>query len=273
MALEDIESQSKDKVEKEQEVTIYAEMSEPSGLAQAYDQEEHIQAEIKVDETHRIRVRKTTKKEGTPTYHMTSKVTISNEEGLRVFDEQTSEISEEAFDVFMKVVDKYQKKARYYFKVEKLVISEGGENNSLEVDDFKYEVDVFTNNAGKQSTWCKIDLEIQDLQEKIKEAGINTDKFNLTVGAGSLPFKPTNFIIMDKYTSEEDITKVTELYNTQFLISDRETAETEEVTSETPTEEVKAEIEEAPQEPVEETTEEPTEEVTEEPTGSEEEAE
>lgn len=265
MALEDIESQSKDKAEKEQEVTIYAEMSEPSGLAQAYDQEEHIQAEIKVDETHRIRVRKTTKKEGTPTYHMTSKVTISNEEGLRVFDEQTSEISEEAFDVFMKVVDKYQKKARYYFKVEKLVISEGGENNSLEVDDFKYEVDVFTNNAGEQSTWCKIDLEIQDLQEKIKEAGINLDKFNLTVGAGSLPFKPTNFIIMDKYTSKEDIAKVTELYNTQFLISDWETAETEEVTSKIPTEEVKAEIEEAPQEP--------TEEVIEEPTGSEEEAE
>ena len=51
---------------------------------------------------------------------------------------------------------------------------------------------------------------------------------------------------MDKDTSEEDIAKVTEIYNTQFLISNRETAEAKEDTSESPTEEVEAETEEAP---------------------------
>lgn len=79
-----------------------------------------------------------------------------------------------------------------------------GNNQSLDIEGMKFEVDVYTNSNGSQSEWCKIDFEIQGMEEKFKAAGIDVQDFNISLNIGNLPFKPTDFIFMSDDTSEED---------------------------------------------------------------------
>lgn len=206
------------KAEKEQEITFYAHIQKPEGLEQAYGSEEHVQAEIKIDKDRRIRVRKTTSKDKEPEYTITTKVIRSDVEGVRTFDETTEVITKEVFEIFKNTVPSYQNKTRYFFKIESIKVTDAEGEKEIDLGDLKYEVDVFTNSDGKRSDWCKIDVEIQGVEQKLKEAGINVEKFNINVKASELPFAPTDFIIMDKETSEEDQAKVSELYDKEFLI-------------------------------------------------------
>ena len=205
------------KKEREQEITIYARMKNPAGLAQANDTEQHIQAEVKISPTRRLRVRKTSINGQANEYTLTTKVNLGgSSENVRTFDERTAKISEEVFSMIRRTVESYQKKARYIFNVEKMTVT--GNNQSLDIEGMKFEVDVYTNSNGSQSEWCKIDFEIQGMEEKFKAAGIDVQDFNISLNIGSLPFKPTDFIFMSDDTSEEDKAKVKQIYDEQFLI-------------------------------------------------------
>lgn len=220
LALEDInqvEQSSTADQQKEQEITIYAKVGKPENLQQAFAKEHHVQAEIKVDEYRRIRVRKTTRDSQPAVYELTSKVLCSNKEGVRSFIETTKAIDPDVFEMFLSIVPSFQAKTRYFFKIEKLTVNSGEGEKNLDLSDFKYEVDVYTDKEGKESQWCKIDLEIQGLEDKLKEAGVNTQEFNVNVTASSLPFEPSEFIVMSDETSQADKDKISNLYETEFL--------------------------------------------------------
>ncbi len=227
-------SMENEKSQIEKEITIYARITNPQGLEEAYSREEQVQGEIKIDADSRLRVRKTTQKDQEPVYTMTSKIALANEDGLRSFEEKTENIDEPTFTLFIQSLSSYQKKTRYLFNIEKIVAESGeaGDEKALSIDGFKYEVDVFTNTEGKTSEWCKIDLEIQDLEEKFKEAGIDVDTFNITVGASKLPFAPADAFVMSADTSKEDRDKLTQIYDTEFLTFNRNKPETEPVQEE-----------------------------------------
>lgn len=216
LAIEDISSAANKSLE--QEITIYAKVTDPDGFSQAIGSEEQEQAEVKIDDNRRIRVRKTTKTGTDPVYEMTSKTACGNDNGVRSFTENTITIDEAIFEMFKSACVSYQNKTRYFFNIERMTLSDGQSDNKLDVEGFKYEVDVFKNAAGEQSTWCKIDLEINDLQKEIESTGIEVNTLNVNIGASKLPFKPSEFILMDDQTSEEDRKKVFEIYNKEFLI-------------------------------------------------------
>ena len=204
--------------EKEQEITIYARIGNPDGLTQAYDSESQVQAEIKIDQHRRIRVRKTIRTSQEPIYELTTKILINNQEGVRSFIEQTQSIDADVFEMFKDICTSYQNKTRYFFKIENITVTQADSENSLNINDFVYEVDVFRNKEGKLSEYCKIDLEIQGLEEKFKQAGMDVGQFNITAKISNLPFAPTDFILMSADTSEEDKQKVSQLYDAEFLV-------------------------------------------------------
>lgn len=202
---------------KEQEITIYAKIGNPDGLKQASSSEEQTQAEVKIDKNRRLRVRKTVQPSGDTTYVLTTKLALDSEDGVRSFTENNANIDAATFELFVAIVPSYQRKTRYIFNIEKITVENEDGSASLDIDGFKYEVDVFLNAEGKPSEWCKIDLEIQDLQQKFEDAGVSVDKFNINVAAGKLPFDPSEFIIMDEDTSKEDRDHVSKIYDEQFL--------------------------------------------------------
>ena len=205
--------------QKEQEITIYAEIGNPEGLLKALSSEEQVQAEVKVDGKRRMRVRKTIKENDETTYELTTKRECDTEEGVRSFIEVTKEISPEAFEAFKDIVVAYQHKKRYFFQIEKMKIESGDQLKFLNVNDFRYEVDVFFNKEGQPGVWCKIDVEIQDLEKQLSDFGFDVDSFNVNISASKLPFEPKNFILMNENTSEEDKAKISELYDQYFLIT------------------------------------------------------
>lgn len=212
------DSAIKNGVQKEQEITFYAEIGNPEGLAKAVSTEDQIQAEVKIDDKRRMRVRKTTDVNNNITYELTTKILIEAQDGIRSFMENTKEISQEVFEMFVLIVPSYQHKKRYCFQIEKMKIESGDNQKFLDVNEFKYEVDVFFNKDNQPSTWCKIDVEIQDLEKQMSDLGFDVDSFNIKVSASKLPFEPSNFILMDDNTSQEYKDKVSEIYNKQFLI-------------------------------------------------------
>lgn len=203
----------------EEEITIYAKITDFSGLEQANSQQHHIQAEIQSDNGNRIRVRKTTIEGQEPIYEMTTKTNCSNDNGVSALLESTYGIDEDMFNSFVKVAGKYIDKTRYCFNIEGITVTDEEGEKSVDVGDLKYEVDVFKNGQGQVCQWCKIDIEVQKLPGLIENAGIDADQLKLRFNASKLPFSPEEFILTgDDSTSEEDKMKVKELFQNEFQI-------------------------------------------------------
>lgn len=201
-------------VQTEKEITIYGELTNPAGLSQAFAKEIQIQAEIKQGEGRRIRVRYTKDGKG-ETYEMTAKVQ-TGDDMARTMEEKTATINKEAFDLFLSSCHNYQKKIRYFFHVESASIKDGKQELKISEPGLKYEVDVFVKD-GKESTWCKVDVEVQDLEEYFVKAGITPEQAKYTVKLSSLPIGIKNAFVMNAATSQEDKDKLTKIYDEQFL--------------------------------------------------------
>lgn len=198
---------------KEQEFCCYAKISNPAGLDQAQDKEDQEQAEIKIDKRRKIRVRKTTKAGQAAVYEITSKVATANKDAAQLVIEQTQPISPQAYELFKNICPSYNRKTRYFFKVEKASVVAKGVETVLQDLELVYEVDVFHNETNKESTWCKIDLEVQDLVDKLKELDLLDGEYKLNVKLSSLPFAPSSILI----DTEENSEKIAQLWKNEFL--------------------------------------------------------
>lgn len=207
-------------VENEKEITILCKVGNFEGLKQAFDTEHHLQAQICRNDKGMLRIRKTTpvgKDAETPVIEMTTKTQISDG-GIRSVSEKTTPITEVAFDQLMEVADKYMDKTRYLFKMETLQVTHGEKTYDLSDLGLVYEIDVFKKADGSVSQWCKIDVEVQGIEEKLKELSVPAEEMNFKVAISKLPFEPTDFVLVDDEENADKQELIKQLFDTEFLI-------------------------------------------------------
>lgn len=179
--------------------------------------EQQEQAEIKIDKKRKIRVRKTTRQGQAPVYELTVKIRTSNTKELTEVTEQTQAIPVEIYETIKSTVPNYQTKTRYYFNVEEVTVSTSHGEKSVPIKGLTYEVDVYINDKGQVSDWCKIDLELQDFEDRLKAADVKISSFNLKLALTKLPFRPADFIVIDSKSVDKNNEKLTQIYEHQFL--------------------------------------------------------
>lgn len=200
----------------EQEIVIYAKIGNMEGLSQASLIEQHEQAEIK-SEAGRIRVRKTTRNGRVPVYEMTSKRPISVG-GVKSNREKTKSINEQLYNLFLEVCPSFMAKTRYVFKTENLRIKRGDMQANIKTSELNFEVDVFTKGDGTVSKWCKIDIEVDKIEEILKKNSIEVGDMRLIASISSLPFEPDTIVIDDGNDDEGKKELISALYENEFLI-------------------------------------------------------
>lgn len=207
-------------VENEKEITILCKVGNFEGLKQAFETEHHLQAQICRNDKGMLRIRKTTpvgKQDNTPAIELTTKTQISDG-GIRSVNEKTTPINEVTFDQLMEIADKYMDKTRYLFKMETLQVTHGEKTYDLSDLNLVFEIDVFKKADGSVSQWCKIDVEVQGIEEKLKELDVPVDEMSFKVGISKLPFEPTDFVLVDDEENADKQELIKQLFDTEFLI-------------------------------------------------------
>ncbi len=214
----------------EQELTVYAKIGEMDRLHLADRYEQHIQLEGKFSTKGRFRARRTIV--GTPKKLLTNEpvsellgeytmtIKIPSEENsvnnaVRSNTEHSTEITQAFFEAMELIAEKKQVKKRYFFSTKDIVIQIGNEKKRVVIPSIIYEVDVFQKHDGEISEWCKIDIEVQDLFTFMKTNYPQVKQIDLKMILSSLPFKPSDFLIM---SHEEDRGKIDRLYLELFNI-------------------------------------------------------
>lgn len=200
-------------VEEETEATVYALIGNVDGLAKADYKELHNQAETKLNDESKIRVRKTTR-DGIVKFEQTIKDKVSSTALAKTVTETTCVIPEGMFNTFFKSADKKSVKTRYVFKDEKSIARVEGKEEVIILPGLKYEVDVFTNKEGKESTWCKIDIELDSTLAFLKENHPDIEA-KIIFDISRLPFNPQQ--PFEKRTANaEQLSLIDGLYDTEF---------------------------------------------------------
>jgi len=208
-------------VENEKEITILCKIGNFEGLQQSFDSEHHLQAQICKNDKGMVRIRKTTfvgKRTNIPAIELTTKTQISDG-GIRSVQEKTEPIDESIFAQLLEVAEKYMDKTRYLFKMETLEVSFEDKIYDLSDIGLVYEVDVFKKKDGSVSQWCKIDVEVQCIEEKLKELNLDVEKISFKVVISKLPFEPTDFILVDEEENTDKQELIRELFDNEFLIA------------------------------------------------------
>ena len=208
-------------VENEKEITILCKIGNFEGLQQSFDSEHHLQAQICKNDKGMVRIRKTTfvgKRTNTPAIELTTKTQISDG-GIRSVQEKTEPIDESIFSQLLEVAEKYMDKTRYLFKMETLEVSFEDKIYDLSDIGLVYEVDVFKKKDGSVSQWCKIDVEVQGIEEKLKELSLDFEKISFKVVISKLPFEPTDFILVDEEENADKQELIRELFDNEFLVA------------------------------------------------------
>lgn len=214
LGLEDLSKYTK----RENELVVYAKITNPDGLREALAYEQHEQASIKTP-LGSIRIRKIVTEGKDPYFEITSKKKISDgttQDSIEI----TKRISEDVYNLFMNACDKFMSKTRYIFKAEKITVKQNKMVAAIEVKDINIEVDVFSKPDGGTSEWCKIDIELDKLREIIESNNIQIKDIKLTAIISKLPFRP-NTVVLDDKTDENPDKKalIDALYEKEFLIT------------------------------------------------------
>lgn len=201
----------------ETEVVIYAKVTNPEGLSQAFSVEQHEQAQIKSAKGS-VRIRKIIVDGKEPRFEMTSKQK-STDSNVQSSLETTERINESVYNLFMLTCETFMSKTRYIFKAETIKGKKGEMEFEIKAKNINFEVDVFRRPDGKTSQWCKIDLEIDKLKETLTTNDIDVKDIKLVARIGQLPFKPNNIVLDDGSEAEPEKRElITALYSSEFLI-------------------------------------------------------
>lgn len=202
--------------ENERESTIYARMTNPSGLWQAAQVLHQEQAQIK-GPSGNIRVRKERNDNSSSwEFTMSTKHFTASSGGVKNADEDTEKITPKHYEMFKSVCKDYMRKTRFVFMVEKLVIEKPGVKTEVELKDVKYEVDVFYKENGEASEYVKIDVELQNIKPQLDALGIDIGTVNLTARVSKLPFGPVAAFV-DDGSGGKMREFISMIYETQFL--------------------------------------------------------
>lgn len=172
------------------ELCYFCEITNRDGLDQAASIEHHEQWEFRAPQVEggrqmgRERVRKTTNNDQVK-YDLTTKAPHSSENSIGDHEEKI-EITEEFFKNWKRafgVTGQY--KTRYTFISNEAWVK----YNYLEIriKDLVFEVDIFTNKDGKRSIFAKVDVEIQDVIQYIKQKFPEVDAAKFVIDFSKLP--------------------------------------------------------------------------------------
>ena len=199
---------------REDELVLYAKITDFEGLKAATGKESQEQWEVKSAHG-RVRVRKTSKEGIDPTFDLTFKTKSSNA-GIEGSLETTYDIDEAMFESFKQISENGMVKDRFFYEVAKVTVKNASGVQDIQVTDMFYETDVFFNEDGSYNENVKIDLEVNKLLDKINETHKDIGEFKLIVKVMHLPFKPKD-VILSKNASESDKKIIQNLYDTVFL--------------------------------------------------------
>ena len=175
----------------ETELCFYGEVTNPAGFQQAIASEIQEQFEYRLPEDEngkrrgRQRVRKTTK-DVQVAYTQTLKTPV--EDGLVINGEieDEIEITEDFYTTWRKTfVCTGVAKQRFVFLTQKVVLNFQGK--TVELPEAKFEIDCFLNPEGRRSKFCKIDIEIQHLEDYLREYHPEIKDFRTLVKFDALP--------------------------------------------------------------------------------------
>lgn len=208
----------------ESEVAIYALIKNISGLKRAdkivYQEQYEIKSTRQNSPGGKIRVRKETF-EGVDTYTQTVKVR-GKKIGVVTDDiEYTINIDKEMFEAFKVVASSGMIKTRHIFNLKKIKFTDESEDSKVSAIFKKpaaaYEVDVFSNAEGLTFGWCKIDLELDVINDLVRKRIDEETNIKIVAKVSGLPFKPEQCFIADTATEEQK--KILEyLYKEVFTI-------------------------------------------------------
>lgn len=194
---------------KENEVVIYARITDFEGLDKADKVIEQEQYELKPQGQYKgkVRVRKEVIN-GLETYTQTIKIDSGPNAEMVSCEEITIHVDKEFFNSFKAIASSGMIKTRYVFNIKKMVVKDTQDDTEVifKNPDAAFEVDVFKSKDGSFSAWCKIDLELDKLTE-IARASIDKPQadINLIAAVSKLPFKPTMVFLGKKATVKENL--------------------------------------------------------------------
>lgn len=210
------------KQKEENEIVIYAKITNFDGLEQCIYKEEQEQYTIKskcesTNTSGNVRVRKTTYQDMRVGYVLTNKVKLDSAH-LKSNIEEDISITPEHYEAFRMICNEGMKKTRYVFKTNSITvdIGEGEEKKTIDVPGMVFEVDVFKNSEGINYQWCKIDLEIDKLLQVISKEEMETKIFKLNVKVKDLPFSPIDAFMEHLATPEQKVF-ISKLYSEVFI--------------------------------------------------------
>lgn len=192
--------------DKEIEAVFYADIGDIEGLKQASQVIDQEQCESNLTDGTRIRVRRE-ETEGRISYEMTiKKPTLTAGGPAQSSSEYNTSIEKEFYEAFRACSQHVLRKKRYVFLSKSVVMSirskEGG-LQEIELNNIKYEVDVYRNKEGQIIGFVKIDVELQDLIAQINSKHKGAGDFGVHVKLSHLPFKPTGIISANTDNQEE----------------------------------------------------------------------
>lgn len=214
------EEQTNATTQREDEVVMYCEVKDETGLAHAKSKESHEQWEIKTD-AGRVRIRKTVKEGLVPSFDLTFK-TKSETSGIKGNIEKTFSIDSEMFESFKAIASQGMIKDRYLFEVQSVQVKTSEGVKDIVVSGMHYEVDMFikpgafSEQEGRYQAWCKIDLEVNPLLDEINKNHPEIGDFALNIKVRGLPINFGDIILS---TDEDVVTKdrISKLYEQYFL--------------------------------------------------------
>lgn len=188
----------------ETEIVVYAKINNFDGLQKATQILQHEQMESSFKNGVRCRVRKEVK-DNESTYEFTYKIKTSEAEGYEANREYTATVDKDFFEGFKEVAEHRLVKTRYEFESDtiQLLYGEGEDKTIIEVPNIKYEVDVYTDQAGEVCEWCKIDIEIDPLLDYLNQHHSDLENIKLNVKITHLSFEPSDAILTTAMTDEQ----------------------------------------------------------------------
>lgn len=180
-------------ISNESELAVYCKITNFSGFLKADKiilQEQYtVKAKDTTSKKGSVRVRKETVA-GEDTYTITTK--LDRGENLASNNtEYSRSIDKEFFDAFKEISSSGMLKTRYVFSAKSISLSKG-EETKLDHSNTFFEVDVFKDKGGNVSSWCKIDIELDDVLKQAYTTMGSAEKFKLVLGVSKLPFQPVD---------------------------------------------------------------------------------
>ena len=175
----------------ENEITVYADIGDLSGLDQALSKTTQTDYVAKFEKDGckaRVRIIET---EDSKRIEYTIKIKNPDQGNGAVASctEYTVEVDELFLEGFKVIAEEPITKDRYVFETKEATVSIGeDETKTMSVEGIIYEIDILANNPNQ----CKIDIEVDKVIEAVTDIGNADTKINILAKVSHLPFKPTN---------------------------------------------------------------------------------